>query len=152
MNKTLVFDMDGTLNEFYHVEGWLSSLKAGKTNPYTQAKPKYDMRRLNKAVRTLKAQGYKIVIVSWLSKTSTPEYDRKVTRVKLNWLKKHHFPYDEIHIVPYGTAKNSFFKDNQAGAILFDDEEKNLQEWQIGKAINSSSGMLEVLEGLGEKK
>jgi hypothetical protein len=33
-NKTLVFDMDGTIADFYGVTGWLDYLKAEDTTPY----------------------------------------------------------------------------------------------------------------------
>ena len=36
MNKVLVFDMDGTLCDFYGVEGWLNCLMAEDVRPYVQ--------------------------------------------------------------------------------------------------------------------
>ena len=43
MNKVLVFDMDGTLCDFYGVEGWLNCLMAEDVRPYVEARPFYDM-------------------------------------------------------------------------------------------------------------
>ena len=53
----------------------------------------------------LKLEGWKIVVTTWLAKGSTKVYDDKVRKAKLEWLKKHEFPYDEVHMVKYGTTK-----------------------------------------------
>jgi 5'(3')-deoxyribonucleotidase len=85
-------------------------------------------------------------IISWLSKNSTPDYDAKVTEAKKNWLKTHlpSVEFDEINIVPYGTAKEKFAKTEKD--ILFDDEEKNRQNW-TGEAFGVEN-ILEILRGL----
>lgn len=43
MNKTLVFDMDGTIADFYGVDGWLDDLHASNPRPYEEALPLWDM-------------------------------------------------------------------------------------------------------------
>ena len=47
MNKTLVFDLDGTIVDFYGVDGWLDDLHNESTRPYDIAKPLYNMEVLN---------------------------------------------------------------------------------------------------------
>ena len=129
MTKAIYFDMDGTFVNFYGVDGWLDSLMAGHTKPYRIAKPLIDMREFGKAINHLQNLGYHVGIVSWLSKTSTEQYDKRVTKAKLDWLNKHlsAVEWDEIAIVPYGTTKAKVVK--YSDGILFDDEKPNRVEW-----------------------
>ena len=43
MTKVLVFDMDGTLANFYGVDGWLNDLQNENPRPYEIAEPLYNM-------------------------------------------------------------------------------------------------------------
>ena len=128
-NRAIYFDMDGTIANLYGVENWLADLRKQKSaRPYRVAKSLVNMRKLGKELNRLQALGYTIGIVSWLAKDGTPTYNAKVTRAKLNWLKKHLsvVTWDEIHIVPYGTPKS---KVTAKGGILFDDDYQNRAEW-----------------------
>ena len=129
MTKAIYFDMDGTFVNFYGVDGWLDSLMAEHTKPYRIAKPLIDMREFGKAINHLQNLGYHVGIVSWLSKTSTEQYDKRVTKAKLDWLNKHlsAVEWDEIAIVPYGMTKAKVVK--YSDGILFDDEKPNRIEW-----------------------
>ena len=132
IEKTINFDMDGTIADLYGVENWLAYLQAGDSTPYTTAKPLVKMQVLARMLNTKKRQGYKINIISWLAKNSTPEYDEKVKNAKNNWLKKHlkSVEFDNIFIVKYGTPKQSL-----AQGFLFDDEVNNRINWK-GIAFN----------------
>ena len=127
--KKIYFDMDGTIADLYGVEGWLEHIIARSELPYEQAKPLVDMRVLARRLNELRAIGVEVCVISWLAKGSTAEYDKKVIKAKKKWLKKHlasvHF--DEIHIVAYGTPKNTLGE-----GILFDDEEQNRNTWGEG--------------------
>lgn len=142
--KWIFFDMDGTLNRFYEVEGWLDMLLASNPAPYKLARPNVNMNQLARKLHKLQHNGYKIGIISWLSKTSTPEYDEIVTAAKMWWLKKHlasvHF--DEINIVSYGVNKWEVC----GAGILFDDEDKNRDTWK-GEAYHPDM-MMDVLNKL----
>ena len=52
MTKAIYFDMDGTIADFYGVDGWLDCLMNNDVKPYKVAKPLINMstlaRRLNK--------------------------------------------------------------------------------------------------------
>lgn len=137
------FDMDGTIADLYGVEGWLEMLRAGDPTPYRAAKPLVRMQSLARILHRLQRQGYEIGIVSWLSKTSTPDYDEAVTAAKLEWLAAHlaSVRFDSIDIIAYGTPK----QDGRDG-ILFDDELKNREAWSgIAYDVND---ILEVLKAL----
>jgi 5'(3')-deoxyribonucleotidase len=99
-------------------------------------------------INRLKRNGYEIGVISWLSKKGSPEYNKKVTKAKLEWLQKHlpSVEWDSIEIVPYGTQKERF---NMGGDILFDDEQKNREEW-TGFAFNEKN-IIEILRSLRKR-
>lgn len=148
MEMTIYFDMDGTLANFYAVKGWLESLNEYDARPYREAQPMFDPDQMRELIEAAKERGYRIGIISWLSKTSTPEFDKEVRKAKREWLEKF-FPYaEEIHIVKYGTKKYRFAKTKED--ILFDDEARNINEWKekIGR-FNAfpADRMIDVLWG-----
>ena len=142
----ICFDMDGTIANLYGVEGWLENLIAEDVRPYREAKVMLNMNSLARVLNKLQKQGNEIVIVSWLSKCGSAEYDEAVTETKKAWLKKHlgSVRFDEINIVKYGYNKNNFCF--SADDILFDDEEQNRNNWS-GNAYNVNN-ILEVLKNL----
>ena len=146
MYKAIYFDMDGTIADTYSVENWLDYLIAGKTKPYREAKPLVDMRQLAKLLNTLQAQGWKIGVISWLSKSGSDEYGERVVKTKEKWLAKHlgSVNFDEIKIAKYGTPKQ-FLADHPFG-ILFDDEQPNRDAW-VGEAYDVHN-ILQVLTAI----
>ena len=140
----ICFDMDGTIADLYSVDGWLDNLIAEDVRPYREAKVLLNMNSLARVLNKLQKQGHEIVVISWLSKCGSAEYDKAVAEVKKAWLKKHlgSVEFDEINIVRYGVNKDSFRKSEND--ILFDDEEQNRKGWN-GKAYDVDS-ILEVLK------
>ena len=77
-------------------------------------------------IHRLQRIGYKVNIISWLSKSGSSEFDELVTEAKMAWL-AHHLPsveFDCISIIKYGTPKSLY-----GNGILFDDEIGNREEW-----------------------
>lgn len=148
MNRTIVFDMDGTIADFYGVENWLIEIRNESTKPYELAKPLYDMETLNVILDFLKISGWRIVVTSWLAKDSTKEYKEKVRKAKLEWLKKYDFPFDEIHLVQYGTTKANCTRHIGGFQVLIDDNEKVRNGWTLGDTINANENILEKLINL----
>ena len=107
INITINFDMDGTIADFYGVENWLDYLEAEDITPYAVAEPLLRFSALARKLNSLQREGYKLAIISWLSKSGTEEYNEAVTEIKKAWLKKHlpSVNWDRITIVPYGTPK-----------------------------------------------
>ena len=140
----ICFDMDGTIANLYSVEGWLENLIAEDVKPYAEAKVLLNMNSLARVLNRLQAHGHKIVIISWLSKSGSEDYNARVTEVKKAWLKKHlrSVQFDEINIVKYGTCKANFAESPED--ILFDDEERNRTEW-TGNAYGVEN-ILEILK------
>jgi 5'(3')-deoxyribonucleotidase len=143
LNVTINFDMDGTIADLYGVENWLDYLIAENTFPYEMARPLVRLNHLARRLNTLQRNGYNIAVISWLSKSGTEEYNRAVTEVKIEWLRKHlpSVEWDRITIVPYGTPKENFC--NNPLDILFDDEERNRNNW-TGRAYDVNN-ILEIL-------
>lgn len=143
MIKEINFDMDGTIADFYGVEGWLDYLLASDVTPYEIAKPLLNLSVLARLINRLQRNGYIIGIISWLSKSGSEEYNERVTETKIKWLKKRlpSVKWDKINIVAYGTPKNIY-----GNGILFDDEEANRKNWN-GQAYDVNN-IIEVLKGL----
>lgn len=148
MIKYLVFDMDGTIADLYGVTNWLPMLRAEDSTPYAIAKPIYDMVTLNTLLLELKAFGYRVVVVSWLSNGSSKAYEKEVSRVKKQWLDDLDFPYDRLYFVPYGTPKQEVTKGKAEFQILFDDDDKVREAWNLGYAVDAKSNILKVLADL----
>lgn len=142
----ICFDMDGTIANLYKVEGWLENLIAEDVRPYREAEVMLNMNVLARQLNKLQAAGHEIVIISWLSKCGSDDYDARVTETKKAWLRKHlgSVQFNEINIVKYGTSKAQFARSEND--ILFDDEEPNRKAW-TGKAYNVNN-IMEVLKAL----
>ena len=141
--KKIYFDMDGTIANLYAVSGWLADLNAGNVRPYAEALPLVNMSRLARHLNRLRKAGYKIGIISWLSKNGTEKYNQAVKETKMEWLRVHlaSVQFDEIHIVKYGTPKQTIGK-----GILFDDEEQNRKNW--GNGAYQPEKIFDILDGL----
>ena len=145
MNKTLVFDMDGTLVDLYGVENWLADLRAYNPRPYIVAKPMYDIELLNAVLLALKSLGWRIAVTSWLSKESTPQYDTEVRLAKRESLERMNFPFDEIHLVKYGTTKANCTRHLGGYQVLVDDNEDVRKGWTLGGTINANENIIPML-------
>lgn len=132
-----IFDMDGTIADLYHVENWLPKLRAYDPSPYKEAVPMWDMDRLSAVLEALQALGHTVTVVSWLSKESTIEYNRATRAAKRAWLREQNFPFDEIHLVKYGTPKSKFSK-SDAINIFFDDSE------EVAKEVSKRAGAIRI--------
>lgn len=146
--KVLVFDMDGTIADLYGVNGWLQDLRTENPRPYLMAKPMYDKMVLNEILGLLKAQGWTVVVTTWLAKDSTEYYKDLVRQAKLQWLAEQDFPFDEIHLVQYGTTKANCTRKLGGYQILIDDNEQVRKGWHLGDTINANENILEKLVDL----
>ena len=143
MERKIYFDMDGTIADLYGVDNWLEMIINEDATPYKIARPLVRMQSLARVLNRLQREGYKIGIVSWLSKNGSEAYEEAVAEAKREWLAKHlasvHFDY--IDIIAYGTPKQ-----NGRDGILFDDEEPNRNNWNgIAYDVNN---IIEVLRTL----
>lgn len=143
----ICFDMDGTIADLYGVNNWLEYLLQEDETPYIQAKTLLNMNTLARLLNKLQQRkGYKIGIVSWLSKDASQDYAKRIISAKKTWLAKHlhsvHF--DFIEIIPYGTSKEQYAE--TLDDILFDDDIHNRDNW-TGVAYDVHN-ILEILKTL----
>ena len=115
MTKAIYFDMDGTIADFYGVENWLEHLMNENVTPYEKAKPLVRFSALARVLNNLQRKGWHIGIVSWLSKNRTENFNKEVTKTKIEWLNKRlpSVKWDEIKIVAYGTPKAKVVENNK---------------------------------------
>ena len=135
---TIYFDMDGTIADLYGVSEWLPRLRAEDATPYTDAAPMVDVAEFQLQLAILQNRGYKLGIISWLSKNSSKSYKKAVTKAKKEWLIGT-FPeitFDEMHFVQYGTRKDYVAKDKHG--IIFDDDERVREKWR-GETVNPNT-------------
>lgn len=151
MTKMLVFDMDGTIADFYGVENWLEDLHNENTRPYEIAEPLVDMIVLNTILDTFKAIGWKVAITTWLAKNGSQEFNDRTRQAKIKWLEKMGFEYDEIHLVKYGTTKANCTRNKADYQVLVDDNETIRKGWTLGETINANENIIEKLLEILEK-
>ena len=139
MLKMICFDMDGTIADLYGVPNWLEMLRAFSPAPYAIANPLLDMRDLVDLLYAIRAKGVEIRVITWLSKETNDDYDKKVANTKREWLDAYNIPVDHFHAISYGTSKadvvRNELKANET-AIIFDDDMRVLSSWDLGTAYN----------------
>lgn len=143
---TINLDIDGTIYDLYGVKDWLEMLLAEDITPYEIGKPLVRLATLARLLNKLQRNGYNLAIISWLSKGGSADYNTRVTKAKLDWLKKHlpSVMWDTITIIEYGTPKENYCENPLD--ILFDDEEKNRKNWTgIAYDVNDILGVLKAL-------
>ena len=143
-DHVVYFDMDGTVADLYAVDGWLDMLLAYDPYPYANAAPMIDYDELVNFAENVHDLGWKIGILSWLSKEPTPEYDKAVIDAKLEWLERFFPAADEIVIVSYGVPKYEIVA--PAEAILIDDEALNRMHWDASGPLRRSYPADELLD------
>ena len=79
------FDMDGTFVDLYGVENWLEKLQNHNEEPYKVAKPLFNMNSFARCLNCLQRKGYKIGVISWLSKETNNEYAIAIRSLKHNF-------------------------------------------------------------------
>lgn len=135
MKKAIYFDMDGTLVDFYGVDGWLNDLKHSHTRPYDIGAPLVNMNVLARYLNKLQKKGYHIGVISWGANKSSKSFLDRTRKAKRNWLHKHlkSVKFDEIRITQYGKAKHKAVK--YPNGILFDDNPTVREKW-TGTALD----------------
>lgn len=131
MEKTIFFDLDGTIADLYEVSDWLAKLRAEDDSPYREANPLFPPYDIYLLLESMKSLGVRTGVISWGSKHASKEYNRSIRRAKIDWLKEMGLldSFDEVHVVKYGTPKHQVIKKERRG-ILIDDNEDIRAEWE----------------------
>ena len=126
--KVIYFDVDGTFYNLYGYNNWLECILSENTDCYTHSDLLVNENDFIEVLNNLKEKGYKLGIITWLSKNATKNYQNKVRKAKYRYIHKHFSNlFDEIHIIQYGKNKSEYCKGKNY--ILFDDEENNRKQW-----------------------
>lgn len=146
MNKSINFDLDGSVAALYSVPHWLDKLHAEDPSPYLDADPMWDMEKLAKVLKLLQSAGWEINVITWLAKNSSEDYKNAVRAAKLAWLDKWGFVYDHFHGVQYGATKADSVRKRTDYGILIDDNEKVRNGWTLGATIDPTK--VNIIEAL----
>lgn len=150
-DRAIYFDMDGTIADFYSVPNWLARLDNEDPSPYYEADPLVDTELLWDLCATANAAGYRIGIISWLSKYASYDFSQKIIDAKLEWCDEFLPEIDEIVLAPHGVPKSTL-AEIRRNAILIDDEEPNRIEWSnpatncVAYATWDMEAVLDMLE------
>ena len=150
IKRVLFLDMDGTIVDFYGVQDWQKCLDIDKNEkPYVIAQPMYNMTELNFILNVLRSQGWKVVILSWLSRNNDEDFHERIRKAKTDWLARYDVPYDGIIMTPYGTDKwqTACSKYPHAFKVLADDSEEIRNSWH-GYAIDGGRNLTQQLAKL----
>ena len=112
----------------------------------------WDMEELALLLMEFQKRGVEINVITWLSKESTPTYDRQVRNAKIDWLRHYDFPFDYFHGVSYGVSKTEIARQylrKGETAILIDDNAEVRKAWNVGETIDPTAcNIIEVLKSL----
>lgn len=150
MDKAIYFDMDGTIADLYGVDNWLDKLIACDPSPYFDAEPLVDPDVLWEFCSQAAADGFRIGIVSWMSKQCPNFYGQEIIEAKLAWCDEFLPVLDEIVIAPYGMPKSTCVTVD-TNSILIDDELPNRLEWQnlqCNRLAYPTDDMLAILDNI----
>ena len=95
----ILFDLDGTLGNLYGRKNWLEELNA--------------------IAYKLKSIGIEFGVVTWLAMGASENYEFITSMEKYRWCKKHIPFITEFECQPYGTPKQTNYRNRQC--ILIDD-------------------------------
>lgn len=147
--RTIFFDMDGTIADLYGQPNWLANLRAENPAPYVKAEPMYNMEMLNSFLEVFKKFGFRVGVITWGSMNASKEYDNLVRRAKREWVHKYLPACQEFHYQRYGTPKyRATYQNIKINKdILIDDNEEVRKMWiaKGGIAINPTKELLSEL-------
>ena len=114
----ILFDLDGTLGNLYGRKNWLEELKS-EIPIYEDLEPLVNMEELNIIANKLKSVGVEFGVVTWLAMGASENYEFITSMEKYRWCKKHIPFITEFECQPYGTPKQTNYRNRQC--IVIDD-------------------------------
>lgn len=146
----IIFDMDGTIADLYHVDNWLEKLRAEDASPYEEAEPMCDMATLRKMLYFLRLYGHEVIVVSWLSRESTKDYNRATRKAKRDWLRAQglYELMDEIHLVKYGTPKSKYLNPDTINFMIDDSMDVAKDVCRKPNAVHINPENIDIVEFL----
>ena len=118
MKLKILFDLDGTIADLYGHNDWLERLQA-EVPIYEELEPLVDMVKLTTIAKKLIEKGVEFGVVTWLAMGASEEYEFITSMEKYRWCKKYIPFITEFECQPYGTPKQTNYRNRQC--ILIDD-------------------------------
>lgn len=123
----ILFDLDGTLANLYGRKDWLEKLR--KEEPiYEELEPLVDMQELNHIAEKLMNVGVEFCVVTWLSMQASETYELITSMEKFRWCKRYIPFISEFECQPYGTPKQTNYRNTKC--ILIDDNAEVRAEFE----------------------
>lgn len=123
----ILFDLDGTLADLYGRKDWLDKLRAEKPI-YEELEPLVDMQELNHIAEKLMNVGVEFCVVTWLSMQASETYELITSMEKFRWCKRYIPFISEFECQPYGTPKQTNYRNTKC--ILIDDNAEIRAEFE----------------------
>lgn len=153
MNKTIYFDMDGTVADLYNSNRWLEKLEAQETGAFIDLKPMVDMEELKDVCNRLQSRGWNIGVITWLPMKACSIYEMECAEEKNLWVSKH-MPYvQEMYCQSYGTPKQQAPRQQSDKMVLVDDNREVREMWENGRnrmTIDATKDIIKELRKLLE--
>lgn len=129
--RVVYFDMDNTLNNLKCVNDVWKKLDNFDVSPYIECEPKQYMIDL---LKSYKCMGYKVCILSCLSRVTNEQFDMETINAKNNWLDKYvGMEYiDDVMYIPYTKHKEVYVEER---GKLFDDDISICMNWNMGDCV-----------------
>lgn len=131
MTKVIYFDMDNTLNKLKCVKDVWKRLDSKDVTPYIECEPCVHGIEL---LKCYKKHGYKVIILSCLSRVTDKQFDRETCKAKNEWLALNVGMewIDDVMYIPYTKHKEEYVKEE---GILVDDDVTICMNWNKGNSI-----------------
>jgi len=135
--KAIYFDMDGTLYDLYSVRDWESRLRGEDETAYCEGYPLGDMCELNCLLEDFITLGYIIGVITWTARDGSKEYNKRVRKVKRQWISDNLPCVSEFHCVKYGTPKHRVA--TYKNSMLVDDNAEVRHAWKNGATVDATN-------------
>lgn len=147
MKLKILFDLDGTVADLYGVKNWLECLRS-EIPIYEDLEPLVDMEQLTFIAERLREKGVEFGVVTWLSKGASFSYELITAVEKFNWCKKYMPFISEFEAQPYGTPKQTNYRN--CNCLLIDDNEDVRKDFETKHRRKTYDANLNIIEFLTE--
>ena len=145
MKLKILFDLDGTVANLYGVHNWLECLRS-EIPIYEELEPLVDMEQLDFIANVLAEKGVEFGVVTWLSMGASETYELITAMEKFRWCQKFMPFIDEFEAQPYGTPKQTNYRN--CNCILIDDNAEVRASFETPHRRKAYDANLDIIEFL----